>query len=394
MKRIISYFIIISLVVCVGNAEMVSAQAEIRSTVKDMSGTKRKLTIDSVKHVGTKLKYYNYPSEYAQVVDGHYYYIRQTASYRYVVYRDSGKKVGTFKETFQGVGEWYACGWHEGKFYVEYINEADHMITIAMADFKRKIIKIISTCALSSSFDVYTTNLCLYRNKIYAMGSRKVKEFDMSTGKLLNTFSFPKLGKNESMNFINIADGKIYYAIAQGKGKKRIVTFRCRDTETNRDKKVFRCNGSGENYYVNTLMMKGKEIYYYDEYGAYDYRRVIVYSIPSTGGKMQQIGKGVIRDFAYNSKYYFYIDRKHRLHRQNRKTGRDKIISGIKATKVDCTKKGLYVQKYDKWFDSGGYEDAFADYSYALYFMNFKGGNVKKIAKYTMGHMSYYGWWD
>lgn len=28
-----------------------------------------------------------------------------------------------------------------------------------------------------------------------------------------------------------------------------------------------------------------------------------------------------------------------------------------------------------------------ADYAHALYFMNIKGGNVKKIAGYTMGHM-------
>lgn len=104
---------------------------------------------------------------------------------------------------------------------------------------------------------------------------------------------------------------------------------------------------------------------------------------------MQRIGKGIIRDFAFNNKYYFYIDNKYRLHRQDRKTGKDKIISEIKVSKLDCTQKGLYVQKYDKWFEDDGFEDANADYAPALYFMNFKGGNVKKIAKYTMGHMSY-----
>ena len=259
-----------------------------------------------------------------------------------------------------------------------------------MVDFKQESIKTICTCTLPAAFDIDNTTVYLYQDKIYAMDDskeKKVKEFDMSSGNLLNTFSFPKPGKNEDIHFINIADGKIYYAIEQEKGKKLIVTFWCRDMASNKDKKVFRCKFSGGSCYFNNLIMKGKEIYCLMT--SKTYGKLLAYSIPSAGGKMQQIGQGEIRDFAYNNKYYFYIDKKYRLHRQNRKTGKDKIISGIKAVKVDCTKKGLYVQKYDKWYDDGYYEDAYADYSPALYYMNFKGGNVKKIAKYTKGH---WGW--
>lgn len=49
MKRLIAYFITISLLLgCVGNAKEATAQAKIQATVKDMSGVKRKLTMDSV----------------------------------------------------------------------------------------------------------------------------------------------------------------------------------------------------------------------------------------------------------------------------------------------------------------------------------------------------------
>ena len=400
MKRKIAYFIIISLLLgYVGNANVVSAKAEIQATVKDMSGVKRKLTVDSVKNLATQLYRYPFPGVYSQVVDGHYYYMRQTGknSY-YTVYRDKGKKVGSFKETFQGGGyDWHAFGWHEGKLYVEFINEEDHKIKISVVDFKQESIKTICTCTLPAAFDIDNTAVYLYQDKIYAIDyfkEKKAKEFDMSSGNLLNTFSFPKPGKNEDINFINIADGKIYYAIEQEKGKKLIVTFWCRDMASNKDKKVFRCKFSGGSYHFNDLIMKGKEIYCYMTSKTYGYTQLLAYSIPSAGGKMQQIGKGEINDFAYNNKYYFYTDKKYRLHRQNRKTGKDKIISGIKVGTLDCTKKGLYVQKYDKWFDKYGYEYALADYSPALYYMNFKGGNVKKIAKYTIGHNSYDGWWD
>lgn len=399
MKRLIAYFITISLLLgCVGNAKEATAQAKIQATVKDMSGVKRKLTMDSVKHVATKLIRYNYPGEYAQVADGHYYYMRQTGeNNRYTVYRDKGKKVGSFKYTYESPGwgyRWNAFGWHEGKLYVKFSDEDDHMIKIGVVDFKQESIKTICTCKFpASTIDVSWMDVYLYQNKIYAnyvmkvkaRYIRKVKEYELSSGNLLNTFSDPGL--------INIADGKIYYTAYQGKGKKQIITFRCRDMATNKDKKVFRCTMPGKSYYFDELIMKGKEIYYYRTYGEYEYTSALAYSIPSFGGKMQQIGKGEIRNFVYSNKYYFYIDKKFRLHRQNRKTGKDKIISGIKAVKVDCTQKGLYVQKYDKWFDKDGFEDANDDYTPALYFMNFKGKNVKKIAKYTYGHMSYEGWW-
>ena len=113
MKRKIAYFIIISILLgYVGNANVVSAKAEIQATVKDMSGVKRKLTVDSVKNLATQLYRYPFPGVYSQVVDGHYYYMRQTGknSY-YTVYRDKGKKVGSFKETFQG-GD--TIGMHSG----------------------------------------------------------------------------------------------------------------------------------------------------------------------------------------------------------------------------------------------------------------------------------------
>lgn len=396
MKRLIAYFIIISLLLgYVGNANVVSAKAKIQSTVRE-----KKLTIDSVKNLATNLEHYNYPSEYAQVVDGHYYYMRQTGeNNRYTVYQDKGEKVGSFKyEESQGWEYWwYAFGWHEGKLYVEFTNEDDHKIKIGEVDFKQESIKTICTCKLPVAFNMNYVDVYVYQNKVYAMyNKRKVKEFDMSSGNLLNTFSLPKQGKNEYIYFINIADGRIYYASEEWKGKITTITYRCLNMVTNKDKKVIRCNVPAKDSYFESIIIKGKDIYCHEQWGAYDnyYRRVFMCSISSVGAKMQQIGKGKIRDFAYNNKYFFYIDKKYRLHRQNRKTGKDKIISGIKAVKVDCTKQGLYVQKYDKWFVKEGFEDGFSDYAYALYFMNFKGGNVKKIAKYTIGHYSYYGWWD
>ena len=160
--------------------------------------------------------------------------------------------------------------------------------------------------------------------------------------------------------------------------------------ETNEDEKVFRCNVQESPSWGNNLVMDGKNLYYWGAYFYYEYKnRIKCYSIPLKNGKMEQIGKGKIRNFTYNNKYYFYVDKKYRLHRQNRKTKKDKIISDIKVSEVKCTNAGLYVKKYDSWFDNGGFEWANMDYSRTLYFMDFDGENVKRIAKGKRGHIDY-----
>lgn len=249
---------------------------------------------------------------------------------------------------------------------MEFIEEDDHKIKIGVVDFKQESIKTICTCTLPVAFDLSNTRVYLYQDKIYAMdeNKRKVTEFDMSSGNLLNTFSFPKPGENKEIYFICIADGNIYYAVEQSTGKKLDVIMRYRDITGNNDKKILRFKVSRKN-----------------DWGYLQENNNLIV-----------ITKGEIYD-VYNNKYYFYIDRKYRLYRQDRKTGRDRIISGIKAVMVDCTRKGLYVQEYDQWYDDGYYEDASVDYAPALYYMDFNGGNVKKIAKYTVGHWNYDGWW-
>ena len=231
-------------------------------------------------------------------------------------------------------------------------------------------------------------------NEIYCMYAYdwekyRVEKYDMA-GNELETFFFSKPAENEYMEFINIAEGKIYYMICTDKGNKNKVTFRCMDMETEKDEQVFSYCHSERFSKRNYLMMQEKEIYCWQNYFSDEYRPVMqLYVLTSTGGEMESIGNEAIYDFAYNTDYYFYVDRKHKLHRINRKTKKDNVISDIKVTEVKCTEDGLYVKEYDSWFDNGGFEWANMDYSRTLYFMDFDGENVKRIAKGKRGHIDY-----
>ena len=65
--------------------------------VTDPTGKKRKLKMGkvNVKDEGIKFCAASLPSEYAQVYDGHYYYLRADGS-NYTIYRDKGHRVGQF----------------------------------------------------------------------------------------------------------------------------------------------------------------------------------------------------------------------------------------------------------------------------------------------------------
>ena len=86
MKRKWLVLLLLSLALCSGcsnikknNEESREAQEDktIETVVKDVSGTKRDLKIDFVQNVGTEIKFLNITTDYSQVENGHYYYMRQ-----------------------------------------------------------------------------------------------------------------------------------------------------------------------------------------------------------------------------------------------------------------------------------------------------------------------------
>ncbi len=76
--------------------------------VTDPTGKKRKLKLGKVNidNYGVKFCLASPPSDYAQVYDGHYYYLRSDGSGTYTIYCDKGKIVGQFSLKIGYVG-WF-----------------------------------------------------------------------------------------------------------------------------------------------------------------------------------------------------------------------------------------------------------------------------------------------
>ena len=107
--------------------------------VTDETGTKRKLEMydANIKEAGVYFSKSDWITNYSQVLDGHYYYLRHDdENGKYVIYCDQGKWVGDFEMPYEidGGGEEYVIegfAKYEKEFYMimshfSYDEEAEH----------------------------------------------------------------------------------------------------------------------------------------------------------------------------------------------------------------------------------------------------------------------------
>ena len=130
-------------------------------------------------------------------------------------------------------------------------------------------------------------------------------------------------------------------------------------------------------FYGASMREDGKDIFILENYS----KGFDLYVIRSGAKKMQRVDKGGIKRYIFHKMYVFYTDRKHRIHRWDRKSGEDRIISTIEAMRLHCTDKGLYVNAYNKWLADPDDESFGEDETTAIYYMDLDGKNVKKIAE-------------
>lgn len=405
MKRGLSFLLIISLLFSswVGS-DRVAAESDgvngdknvIQTTIQDMSGIDRQLNIDVVNEEGVRLDSIGYAMEYSQVSDGHYYYLRKVgekkSSEKYTIYQDAGEKVGSFwlRSDENSWEFWGGIVQYQSKFYIRIEDSYSDKVKIAEVDLINE--KTDTICQIPK---LGTGSVVFYDNAIYSFfdsdykKNHRVEKWSM-TGEFIEKYPVSNV-----TDFMTVADGKIYYFIIKWKKHKAKLTFRSLDMESGQDEKVlcYLSEKVKDGFRNISFLMDGPDVYICEEIiwkihaAARMETAKRVYYLSTQSGTMEKIGNADMIDFAYNAQYYFYIDKKHRLHRQDRQTGKDRVISNIKMAKVSCTPDGLYVEKHDPWFFSFGFTiGGKDDYSRTLYYMEFSGKNVQKIEKRKKGH--------
>lgn len=365
--------------------------------VVDGTGVSRQLRLGNIneKDQGDQFYYMGFASDYSQVADGHYYWLRTDGSGNYTVYQDKGKKVVRF-----AVGDDYYVSHfvkHGDGFYaLQQENECGlgcFESKLIYIDIQTGTVKIVedTTDELvggqvfwkrgNSVFfgdffyfydysEYYSEDYCAFDYYTgIKVGKGKLTEMSLNGKREKRRFPRSSELKGQDLTFMN---GKIYYGMQQGK----MVTLYSYDLENGEQKEVLCYERADLAWkFVNRIVIDEDYLYCQD------------YIIPRQGGKMIQMpGNESSVISSPDGKYIFYGDRKSRIHRVNRKNQRDVVIcDDIRIDGFDCTEDGIYVKEVNKaWEKREDMEswDEWADpSSNNLYYMDYDGKNRKRIWK-------------
>ncbi len=377
--------------------------AEVK-TVIDETGKSRKLRLGNIdlKDAGVRFQDTYWITDYSQVEDGHYYYLRYTKK-GYTVYRDNGEIEGSF-ELLEQEGDSYDYPYVEGfvkcgeYFYVVYEDFGEEKLArVDMENHRVKVICDISKTHKAHSDIFSTTSANVYRDTVYWEPNIYLKRpEDLSvygpTGTERAKYITLSPSAVKAKPYLTYIDGKIYYGAASAGGKK--ITLFSYDLDTGEEQEILQyrrkipylnekgtpCEGGG-------ISLEIDEDYIYCQ----------DYLIPRVGGKMikafkkAEKSKRGIFNCAHNKKYIFYVDKKKRVHRITKKTQKDVIISSFKSAGVDCTEEKLYIKVYSrdwyndrKWAEYNDDDEGYMSpdcYTHDLYCMDLDGKNAKRIWK-------------
>lgn len=360
--------------------------------VFDETGLKNELNLGkiNVENGEIDFSYAGVTSLYSQVEEGHYYYLRSDGKRNYTIYRDKANKIGTFSLK-KGFVSWFAV--YKGKFYAvvkeSNFNSDDGYKGAGLYCYnpqKKEMVKISGDYKDLRDLHQKTSRIGFYGNSYYLYDYKRNKflKYNLTNCKITEVLSLKQKPKNHwSWFFI---DNKLYYGVRDG---KETILYSL-DLKNGLEKEIFR-------FQQAVVSERWDEVDYDIELDIdEDYIYCQDYLIPRNGGKMvEALDKSwSLADtppYAKNEKYIFYIAHKTKeIHRLDKSTLEDKIISDIEAMDVKCTKDGLYVQEYDYEIapdnDTNDCEDDIVQeeddpYSCNLYYMDFDGKNVKRLWK-------------
>lgn len=376
--------------------------------VTDETGKKRELKMSDVniKDVGVYFSKTDWITNYSQVLDGHYYYLRSDSDGNgYTIYRDQGEKVDYFvmpwnegydNETYSLEGfvkygeKFYMLMSHFNSEAEDYSDYGERSLDeLAYIDMKKMEPVVIADVTEDHMMDDENILFCnIYKNSFYYDRRSKWQKWEQRAGTSMR-FNFKGKHSVEKISvpinlikakpYLTYIDGRIYYGISSDKE----VTLYSYDMVTKKEERIFNYERK-EKYNSENIYLSIDEDYIYCQ----------DYIIPRNGGKMRpvfrnakKIKNGMIK-YTVNEKYIFYIDKKDIIHRIDKKTKKDRVISKRKAEGIDCAGDWLYMRVRDKVWYSAVFQDEWSDetvsqdmYSDHLYCIDLDGENEKRIWK-------------
>ena len=330
--------------------------------VTDICGEKKLLDVSNVPESGASVAfdYIFPPARHGQVYEGHYYYLRREKS-SYILYQDEGKKVGSFKAN----SKYDVIGW--AKYGDMFLVRRDSQ-EIGVADLKKGTLDMLGTIAISPA------EICNDRIFIYGEEKDLIYTIDLQ-GNVIKNYKW----EGDDRRYYAVDEKNLYFMENPHDWENN--KYICVDLQTDEKHTIFEytrdvLNEPRDNYRVSSEIFKNHgDVFVLDNFSDIN----VLYIITENEKKMKEI-INFSEIFTMNDKYIFYTDTKSRIHRWNRKNGKDKIISSFRAGELQCTDDKLFVQEYVEWPDGDPF-DPFETDAASLYVMDLDGKNMKLLYK-------------
>lgn len=325
-------------------------------TVIDETGKNCKLRLGDLDETDAGVKFCSSDfNEASQICNGHYYYLQTGKEGKYTIYRDKRVVVGNF---FVKEGTVIGFAKAGGDFFANIMYVKEDPVTFDIEDSWYDTVRInLEAEGVEALLENYAdvSDITLYRGSMY-YDSGMVAPWYMGGGydpgeflirrNLDNITQENKITSTEQMNeakpYLTYVDGKILY----GRQKGKEVSLYLFDMETQEQTELIRYKRKKAYARTSTLSNDSVLLLVDDDY---------IYcqdmAIPRKGGKIQPLLKNALRYlyggevvFSSNKKYIFYLDKRYKLHRIDKKTGKDTLISDKKLMSVQCMEDRIYVK--------------------------------------------------
>ena len=341
-------------------------------------------------------------TNYSQVEDGHYYWLRHDGDTgKYIIYRDNKKRVGMFEMPYLSDNDvdYYLSGFvkYKSNFYA-LMSHHDIMREEGERHVQELARVNLETGKLEVLYDVSEAHItgdgeflfcCIYQDYFYFDKRTKWQSSYMRPGisvrlpleggtaeKLTELPTTTNLKKAKP--YLLYMDNKIFYAVKEDS----MIKLFCYDMQSDSEQQFFEFKEKQKSNEEGSFLTINKDYIYYGN-NVISRKEGKVFSPFRNMKKSKDSGK----NYTANDKYVFYLDKQNRVHRLEKKTKRDVIIRKEKTLAVSCAGNRLYIRVRDEKgynqcneMDYDIEEIITAEY-YAdnLYCMDFDGKKEKKL---------------
>lgn len=344
-----------------------------------MSLDERTISMEN-KDINAQMFLFEYPTQYAQVSDNHFYYLRKKVKGGYILYRDGSEEILSFHlQNEEHLRGFVVC---DSQYYFLLRNKTG-TLQLGKIVGPNNDVKIL--CDVYAKREI--NSLILHENFLFVCerDSNKIERQSMQ-GEIMPPIQFEADSDVEDMSIFGSEemDG-ICIMDVDASGEIEITVI---DWQGNRKKSL----QSQMKLYDNGNLQKGRGVAFFQGitkqyiYFSYYYDKKSFAGRMTLGGKTTEIlklGSREICDTSFTGEGVYFVSENKMVYHRKWRGNQSERLSDLQAESIYAAGEWLYVKKYTREWEmlEDGEEEATDEWSDELYRINRNDRKIERIAE-------------